>query len=83
MNRLTCDIRLGGSTSQFLTYNKRVNSREQFVENVISAIIYRAKTKPYKQARRSVCLIGLIYDQLDGDEYLLDVVIEAINKLSV
>ena len=83
MKRLVCDIRLSGSTSQFLKWHIENSQRDQFVNAITSAITYRAKTLPYKQAKRSACLMGLIYDQFGGNEYLLDVLIEAVNKLEL
>ena len=81
MKRLHCDINLGGCTEQFLTYNKRTATKEQFIKNLEGAISYRAKTKPFKMARRLACLIGLTYDKLEGDHYILDCIITAFNNL--
>ena len=81
MQRLTCDIKLGGCTSQFLEWHKRNTSKPEFINALISAITYKAKTLPHKQARRAACLIGLVYDQLDADEYLLDCIISAVGSL--
>ena len=80
MKRLTCDIQLGGSTSQYISWSKRNLTREEFVANLIKRLTYRAKTVPSKFGLRCAAMVGIIYDQFDGDEYLLDIVIEAINK---
>lgn len=81
MKKLQCDIKLGGSTSQFLRWHSDNSSAEVFTSSVKDAITYRAKTKPALQARRAACLIGLIYDQFSGDEFMLDCVISAIASL--
>ncbi len=79
MEKLHCDIKLGGCTKQFLTYGKRVDNKEDFILAINKALYYRAKTKPEKLARRFGCLIGITYNQLDGDEYILDCIIAAFN----
>lgn len=81
MNYLTCDIKLGGSTSQYLDWSKRNLSRAEFIDSLVKALGYRSKTVPKKLARRFGCLIGIIYSEFNGDDYLLDCVIEAFNKL--
>jgi hypothetical protein len=77
MERLICDINLGGSTSQFLDYNDRCSTKEAFAENVAKALMHNAKTKPTKIARRFGCLIALSMIQVsrDGDENMLNCVI--------
>jgi len=77
MNKLQCDIKLGGSTTQFLTYGKRQSSEKEFIRSINKALYYRAKTRPKKLATRLACLIGITYDQLDGDQYILDCIISA------
>ncbi len=81
MKKLHCDIVLGGSTKQYLTYHKRTSTKDQFVAGLEKALSYRAKTKPCKMARRLGSLIGLTYDQLEGDPYILDCIITAFNNL--
>lgn len=82
MNMLTCDIQLGGSTTQFLEWQKRNVTKQEFIACIKNAITYRAKTLPYKQARRAACLIGVTYDQLGGDTYILDCICAAISSLN-
>ncbi len=79
--RLPCDIHLGGSTAQFLTYGKRQLTQNQFIDSIKKALIHKAKSKPFVLARRFGCLIGLIYDKLEGDEYILNSVITAFYQL--
>lgn len=81
MIRLQCDIQLGGSTAQYLSYNLRNSSKEQFIKGLEKSLSYRAKTKPFKMATRLAALIGLVYDEFNGDEYLLDVIITAFNNI--
>ena len=82
MKRLICDIQLGGSTKQFLTWNKSNLSRSEFVETLKGALCYRAKTKPTKIARRMTALTGVILTDLQGEQdYYLDVLIEAFTEL--
>lgn len=80
MKKLICDIQLGGSTKQYLTWSKANLTREKFVNTLALALVSRAKTKPVRMAKRSAGLIGVVYDQLEGDEFYLDVIIEAIQK---
>lgn len=81
MNYLTCDIKLGGSTYQYLDWGKRNLSRTEFITSLVKALGYKSKTVPKKLARRFGCLIGIIYSEFNGDDYLLDCVIEAFNTL--
>lgn len=82
MKSIVCDIKLGGSTEQFLTWNKRNSSRLDFVNNLSTAISYRAKTKPTKIARRMTALTGVILTNLkDDQDYYLDVLIESFEKV--
>ena len=80
MMQLTCDIQKNGSTSGFIKHLKTIPS-EEAINLVQSKIQDRAKTVPRKQARRSACIVGIIYDQFDGDPYLLDIVLTAIARL--
>ena len=81
MKVLICDIQLGGSTSQFLTYHKRNSTKEEFILCLLKAIKYRAKTRPAKQARRAASLIGLCMDKFPNDEEMLDIIVESIQRL--
>lgn len=81
--RLPCDIHLGGSTAQFLTWGKENLSKENFVESIKKALMYKAKTKPLLMSRRLACLIGLTYDKLKADPYLLDCIITAFYKVEL
>ena len=83
MNRLTCNIQLGGSTKQYLTWCKRNLSYDRFEESLIKQLEYRAKTRPTKIARRLACLIGLIYEEFEVSEqaFYLDIVISAFSKV--
>ena len=81
MEMITCDIRLGGSTTQYLDWSKRNLTKEQFVDSLTRALSYRSKTTPKKLAKRFGCLIGLIYSEFNGDEYLLDCVIAAFHRI--
>ncbi len=78
---LHCDIHLGNSTAQFLTYHKNNSTETVFVEALKKALAYKAKTKPTKMARRLGCLIGLTYDKLNGDSYILNCIITAFTQL--
>lgn len=66
MKSLICDIRLGGSTSQFLTCGQRNLPKTEFINSIKKALSYRARTIPTKIARRFGCLIGVIYSELGG-----------------
>jgi len=83
MKKLICDIQLGGSTRQWVDYNERSLSDESLVANFKKAISYRAKTKPFKVAKRVGCLFGIIQGMSEGikKERLLDCLIQAINEL--
>lgn len=80
MVQLPCDIQKNGSTSEFVEFLKTLPS-EEAINLVQSKIQDRAKTVPRKQARRSACLVGIIYDQFNGDPDLLDIVLTAITRL--
>lgn len=78
MKCLPCDIRGNKkSTSEFLAVNAKELSRQEFVRQLKEAICDKAKTRPLKMARRLGSLIGVTYDQLGGDTYILDCIIEA------
>ena len=79
MKTLQCDIKLGGSTKQYLDYQRRNETYEQAVKNITKALVYKCKTVPATYGTRTAALIGLVYDQFGGDEYLLDMVIDAIH----
>ena len=79
-NRLPCDISLGGSTSQWLDWSLRNLGREEFAQQVSNALLHRARTRPAKYGRRCASLIGLVYDQFNGNPRLLDIIIEGIHK---
>lgn len=81
--RLPCDIHLGGSTAQFLNWGKENLSKEEFIESIKSALISKARTKPLVMSRRLACLIGLTYDKLSADTYILDCVIAAFYKVEM
>lgn len=78
---LPCDIHLGSSTAQFLTYHERNSTETEFINALKKALSYKAKTKPTKMARRLGCLIGLTYDKLDGNNYILSCIITAFTQL--
>lgn len=80
MQKLICDITLGGSTTQFLEWHKRNSNQDQFIYVLNKALYYRAKTKPVKLASRLGALIGLVYDQFEGDSYMLDCIITAFQQ---
>lgn len=78
MKKLICDITLGGSTKQYLTWSKANLSEEKFINNLAKALLFKARTKPITMAKRSAALIGIVYDQLEGESFYLDIVISAI-----
>ncbi len=84
MKRLHTDgaLSLGGSVIQMIEYNRRNCCREEFVDNLATRLTYRCKTKPPICGRRCAQLVGVIYDQFNGDEYLLDVACDAINLIN-
>lgn len=79
---LTCDIRLGGSTKQYLEWCKRNLLEEDFVASLEASLLNRAKTRPAKLARRLGSLIGIIVTEYTGHErdYYLDVTISAFSN---
>ena len=78
MKRLTTDIHLGSSTSQLLAHMKRNETQAQAIPRLAKILQHTAKTKPKKYARRCACLMGLIYEEFNADEWLLDVLIGAM-----
>jgi len=81
MKILTSDINLGGSTLQFLTWGKRNLSKIEFIRSIELNLKFKAKTKPTRIARRLASLVGVTYDLLKGDDYTLDCIIEAFNRV--
>ena len=75
-------LNLGGSASQMIDYNLRTSTRAEFIENLETRLTYRCRTVPQVMAMRCAQLIGLIYDQFGGDAELLDIAIEAINRVT-
>ena len=80
--KLHCDIRFGGSTSQYLTYHSKHLSKGDFIDSIKKQLQFKAKTKPALMAKRSASLMGLIYDQFEGNQYMLDCLCIAIQELN-
>jgi len=80
MKKLHCDIQLGGSSSQYLKWNKTNSTKEEFIKSLTKQLTHNAKTIPSKYATRCASIMGIIYDKFNGDPYLLDVLITAIHN---
>lgn len=78
---ISCDIKLGGSTAQFLQWHGRNSDDREFIDAVKAALTYRAKTKPVKMANRAACLTGLAATTCSDVPRILDCVCAAINEL--
>ena len=78
---LLCDIQLGGSTKQYLEWNKKNRTESEFIGAIEKSLLHKAKTKPALMATRSAALIGVTYDLLDGDSYILDCICSAIRNI--
>ncbi len=73
--QLLCDLTLGGSTRQLIEYNVW---NDIPAANLATQICYMSKTRPARAMKRAAALIGVVYDQMNGEERYLDYVIEAI-----
>ena len=80
-SRLPCDIHLGGSTAQFLTWGREQLSQDAYVRSIKKALIFKAKSNPTLLARRLACLLGLTYDKLHGDDYILNSIFAAFYQI--
>ncbi len=81
MSRLPCEIQLGGSTKQYLEWDKRNLTKEQCVEHIKGSLQNKCRTNPARMAVKAASLIGVVYDLLDGDEWLLDCICAALSEL--
>ena len=83
MKTLSCDIGLPGQqgfTTNFLLYQLDNFSETTAIQNISSALLYRAKTKPAKYATRCASLVGVamsITDETTKDQ-VIDLVIDGI-----
>ena len=67
-------------TSAMLQWHVDNSNRNTFVSTLAKRLIWKCKSIPAIYGTRTAVLIGLVYDQFDGDEYLLDIAVEAIQK---
>ena len=68
-----------GSNTDKLKYSLAHESANGTTWMLRRSLLYKCKTRPWRYAARCAGLIGLVYDQFDGDEKLLDIVVDAIN----
>jgi len=78
MNKLHCDMGIRGSLSTLIEHQLKCGSHRTLQEILTKQLTRNARTVPARYGRRCAALVGVVYDQFEGDPKLLDTVIGAI-----